>query len=474
MGGTIFVACSQNSEEEINPYIKVSGLSTACMVGDELDYSNAKILYYTNLTDETPDEYPLTRDMITDFSSDTAGTRKLTATYKTHTTEMDYKIISENEFIEIYNNAHTNLMNVNNAKLSIEINTNDAATILIKDKELYSNSVGSFGSTDVWVLKENGSYYRYSKGSTHATKQKLTNYKPSDMFEVGVFPEDTITFDSTNFDEKVSNYAYQKFNNREIISFNYVGEGFVDGAIVSCRFTIKDDKFAHVVWVMDEYNSTTNISYNVANEEIPALPENVEFEVEHAQFIEIYNTARNTIMNSNQLTATMFNDGRMMNIYEGTNIFVGNNTMYKYIPNVEKSWKQKDGEIWYDYTYNMSEGTYTKKQCANQSGLITEENITNFLPQSDPMSEEALQDVTITWKKVNGKDVYFCDFMEEGNHSIEWTFENGKLIKFEVIVPTNYPENTEFEVGISMEISYSVDLSNIPSLPNVEWTEVTD
>ena len=90
------------------------------------------------------------------------------------------------------------------------------------------------------------------------------------------------------------------------------------------------------------------------------------------------------------------------------------------------------------------------------------------------MSEETLQDVTITWKKVNGKDVYYCDFMEEGNHSIEWTFENGKLIKFEIIVPTNYPENTEFEVGISMEISYSVDLSNIPALPDVEWTEATD
>ena len=97
LGGTIFIACSQEPEEEINPYIKVSGLSTACVVGDELDYSNAKILYYTNLTDETPDEYTLTRDMVTGFSSDEVGTRTLKVTYKTYTKEMDYKVISENE-----------------------------------------------------------------------------------------------------------------------------------------------------------------------------------------------------------------------------------------------------------------------------------------------------------------------------------------------------------------------------------------
>ena len=179
MGGTIFVACNQKTEEEINPYIKVSGLSTACVVGDELDYSNAKILYYINLTDETPDTYPLTRDMVTGFSSDETGTRTLKVNYKIYTTEMDYKIISENDFIQIYNNAYNQLMHINNAHININAvfdDENISASALFKNKEMYLQYSDEFSSREIWTIKEGDCHNCYNTSDN--TKREEENYNP--------------------------------------------------------------------------------------------------------------------------------------------------------------------------------------------------------------------------------------------------------------------------------------------------------
>ena len=122
------------------------------------------------------------------------------------------------------------------------------------------------------------------------------------MFESETFLDAEISFNLTNFNEKISVYNYQKFNNQEMIAFNYIGDDFDDGVELTCEAVIKDGCFENIICSMGEGVVTTNISYNVANEEIPSVPENVEFEVEASEVVSAYNKAIENLNNENEIT----------------------------------------------------------------------------------------------------------------------------------------------------------------------------
>ena len=63
------------------PYINVIGLQTEYEIGESLNISNAKIQYYASQTAETYTEVDLMSTMVSNFSTDSAGTFVMTITY---------------------------------------------------------------------------------------------------------------------------------------------------------------------------------------------------------------------------------------------------------------------------------------------------------------------------------------------------------------------------------------------------------
>jgi len=473
MAGLIFVACSA-SEEKYNPYIKVSGLSTECEVGDELDYSNAKILYYENLEDEIPDEIELTRDMVLGFTSDTAGTRTLTVVYKTYETKMDYKIVSTEEIFNKYISADRFYYNTSNIKVQITDGQNNG-NYLIKNGELYC----SLGDYFTYVIKEGENFYEYSYSGNLGTKRKLkedeivTNYLqmsnaalPSSMFE-----------SIEEFKNNILEYSYSKSQNGESLELlisteiGYVtfSAELIDGKFVSTKYDFMSDNSI--------FKST--ISYDVENDEIPALPENVEFEVKKEEVLSAYNSAKQNLAEQTEVSCVVngFDDGEEISgfgLYNGQ-IFYQELLQGNYTQNM---WIIPENEKIYNYSID-TDGNYKYESSTTSLDYVTL-MIMGFIEVED---NERLANAELSLKFVDGNSVYTIKYAD--GSVLIYTIKDGLVVKAEYnsldrnyICNTNYalsqeipalPENVEFEV----EKEEFVEKYNIARTAILNATEIT-
>lgn len=75
----------------------IRGVETTYYIGESLKLNSNAQIYFTDYTNFSS-TVALTKDMITDFSTDTIGTRKMTITYKECTKTIEYKVLGIKEF----------------------------------------------------------------------------------------------------------------------------------------------------------------------------------------------------------------------------------------------------------------------------------------------------------------------------------------------------------------------------------------
>jgi len=78
---------------EYEPYIKVVGMQTQFVVGDTLNISDIDLEFYDDISNTSfPVEFDLTLDMITGFTTETAGTRTMRITFCGLTFDVEYTV----------------------------------------------------------------------------------------------------------------------------------------------------------------------------------------------------------------------------------------------------------------------------------------------------------------------------------------------------------------------------------------------
>ena len=87
----IFGGCRIKKE----PYIKVKGIATEYSIGEELNLNNAIIEYYEDKDDDKYIEVVVESNMVTGFSTETAGTFTMTITYNNLSKQVQYTVIEK-------------------------------------------------------------------------------------------------------------------------------------------------------------------------------------------------------------------------------------------------------------------------------------------------------------------------------------------------------------------------------------------
>ena len=78
--------------DEYEPYIEVENLKRVYNVREQLDLTNAVVNYYEDDETTFPDEFVLTSDMVSNFSTETTGNFTMTITFYGVTLNIDYRV----------------------------------------------------------------------------------------------------------------------------------------------------------------------------------------------------------------------------------------------------------------------------------------------------------------------------------------------------------------------------------------------
>jgi hypothetical protein len=152
-------------------YIKVTGLKTEYIVGEQLDTSSATIQYYSSAAAQTYTPATLTTDMVSGFSSETVGTFTMTITYNKLSTTVDYVVkkapgpittLTEQQATDVLEQAIVNMKTYAEIKTTTVAGLFGASSqtyIITRPEYQYSNN-GSDGES--WLFKNQDKWEYYS------------------------------------------------------------------------------------------------------------------------------------------------------------------------------------------------------------------------------------------------------------------------------------------------------------------------
>lgn len=139
--GIIFTGCSGQEVEESGIKIE-SQFKTEYYIGEEIDVSGGIIDYTENGKTEKVD---ITTDMISDFSSQTTGTRPLLITYKNYSITLNYTIKNFPEFFTSGIYRSTKMLTYNEADCYIALN-------VYTDKQLILIDISANSKEDILLI----------------------------------------------------------------------------------------------------------------------------------------------------------------------------------------------------------------------------------------------------------------------------------------------------------------------------------
>ena len=132
----IYVAGIKNievQEKSISSISLETAPQTTYQIGDNININNAKITL--NYIDSTTKTIDLTSDMITNFTTTTAGVKTMTVTYKDRTLQIDYLVLD---------NLNTINAKYGNTLSDVQLPTSEYGTYTFNDPE--TTSVGNIGT----------------------------------------------------------------------------------------------------------------------------------------------------------------------------------------------------------------------------------------------------------------------------------------------------------------------------------------
>ena len=269
---SIFILSACGEEKE--PYIEAHNLITEYYMGEDLILEGASVRFYEDKDSKEYETIPLTREMVTGFSTDTAGSRTMTITYKTYTTKLDYTVKElTNEYaLELYNQARENLLS--NPKWYVSSEETDVQYIIdnVNNVQYYLS-----GTSESWTLEENGSIVEYTHDKSEQTYKKRTVVENTfdEYLAEYVFPSMTTPISQVvlNEDRSVSIIFIETESRKEgqvtiEEKYEYV---IKNGYFVSDTTTITTNKDGAPI---SNQSWTSTYEYNTTRE-IPEMPQDV-------------------------------------------------------------------------------------------------------------------------------------------------------------------------------------------------------
>ncbi len=265
----------ESDDGKSTAYIEIENLDTTWIQNQAISIDGAKIKYYENKDDSTPEVVDLKANMITNFNSALVGENTMTITYNDVSLQVDYHIYSMDDFISIFNTAIENLRTAPTVHSywrcpDDEVNA-ERQTENVKDGKLYTVWQDGEHINKMWTVKEGDKWFEYSQQSFNNNIVKKEDLTDDENFAGTIgdeLVESVIGLDNVGILlelEGVNGYNID-FNNNEIVyTFTQeIGEKYV--------FHIKDNKFVEFEqFGLSSYYLTT-ISYDEADVEMPALP----------------------------------------------------------------------------------------------------------------------------------------------------------------------------------------------------------
>ena len=267
---SIFILSACGEEKE--PYIEAHNLITEYYMGEDLILEGASVRFYEDKDSKEYETIPLTREMVTGFSTDTAGSRTMTITYKTYTTKLDYTVKElTNEYaLELYNQARENLLS--NPKWYVSSEETDVQYIIdnVNNVQYYLS-----GTSESWTLEENGSIVEYTHDKSEQTYKKRTVVENTfdEYLAEYVFPSMTTAISQVvlNEDRSVSIIFIETESQDQVTTEEKYEYVIKNGYFVSDTTTITTNKDGIPI---SNQSWTGTYEYNTTRE-IPEMPQNV-------------------------------------------------------------------------------------------------------------------------------------------------------------------------------------------------------
>ena len=277
----------ENKPLEDKPYIQVVGLDTGYIVGETLNVEGAKILYYSNLNDTTADEITITESMIANFSTEEAGSKVLKVIWNGFELEIDYSVISTNDFINIYNAAFDNIMNAKNVHADIVRQDSEqlVASTNVKNNKFYASfsQNGEFVGEE-WVEKYNNNWFYYElKGADIKSRRNINEEIENDNFMEFVIGSFIMTGSRLTVEglSGLNGFSIDFKNGKTIWKVNPLEE---ENQIAILEYTIENEKIIKCDWTVYNQNqevtirALSTISYNAEDVEMVDLPTDIAWE----------------------------------------------------------------------------------------------------------------------------------------------------------------------------------------------------
>ena len=165
----VFTGCetgAENRNNETSQYIEVSGIATNYVVGDEFDFSNAKIIYHK--ADGTTENISITNSMVTSQGTENAGSFNMVFSYEGMFVQKKYEVYDIDRLIQDVTTKTRNQNSVKATMVSLDEYTLSEFEIYNDDKTYrYCKNVDNSYYED-WTFSDKYYYHAYESEGIYA------------------------------------------------------------------------------------------------------------------------------------------------------------------------------------------------------------------------------------------------------------------------------------------------------------------
>lgn len=275
----MLTGCKSEEKEDLKPYIQVSGLDVAYIQNEDINLEGAKVLYYSDKNDKTADEINLKDCMISNLSTEETGNKIMKVFFNGCELEINYKVMSASELVDLYNAAYDNFWYAQNIHADMVLSLeSEFVSMNVLNNKYYATD----GTKQQWIQKENDDWYNYSIEGQTNKKSVMVGVIAKDNIKEYAF-ESIINLEDRELNVDIVNeftsWEYDINGHDSVITFKQNG---VEG-VQETKLTIKNEKFVKVEHRFFEedgvtlaYDITSTISYNAEDVNMVELP-NIEW-----------------------------------------------------------------------------------------------------------------------------------------------------------------------------------------------------
>ena len=256
-----FAGCETNEKGVISPYIEVFGVAEYYLVGDEFDFSGAKIVFHQ--VDGTTEDVVITNSMVTTQGTNSAGSFNMVFSFDGLYVEKKYEVYDIERLIQDVSDKTKEQDIVKQTMLSLDEYTSSSYAIYNNDASYFYTGRGDERYDENWYFSDNIYTHSYESEGMYAGNSASVSTNEG----------------AYGFDAFLERYFYC-FENAEAISKNIL---ILSDGVFELSFC-SDDEDAYVVIkdnliisaVKGEMDSSKNyyayaMSYNA--DEMPELPD---------------------------------------------------------------------------------------------------------------------------------------------------------------------------------------------------------